>query len=75
MNKEIIWNIINSLLAGALVFLGALTDGEITSKGVCASIIAAGIIAIVQFKTYWEKEEEEYKVIASFHHIILRKGN
>jgi len=65
MNKEIIWNIINSLLAGALVFLGALTTGEITFKSLLAALVASVIIAVIQFKTYWEKEEEEYKVIAS----------
>ena len=63
MNKEIMWNIVNSILAGTLVFLGALTDGGINGRSICAAIIAAGIIAIVQFKTYWEKEEGEYKVV------------
>ena len=65
MNKEICWNIVNSLLAGVLVFMGALTNDGITGKSICAAIIAAGIIAIVQFKTYWEKEEGEYKVVNS----------
>ena len=61
MNKEICWNIVNSLLAGALVFLGAFTDGGISSRSVWAALIVASSIAIIQFKTYWEKEESEYK--------------
>lgn len=61
MNKEIKWNIINSILAGMLVFLGSLSSGEITYKGILFAIIASLIIAINKFKEYWEKEEEEYK--------------
>ena len=60
MDKEILWNIINSLLAGILVILGAFTDGEITSKGIIVAFVAAGIVGITQFKNYWNKEEEEY---------------
>ncbi len=59
--KEIIWNIINSLLAGALVFLGALTTGEITAQSIGAAMIASLIVACTQFKRYWETEEKEYQ--------------
>ena len=58
--KEITWNIVNSLLAGGLVFTGALTTGHITLESVCASLFAAGIVAITQFKNYWAKEKKEY---------------
>ena len=57
---EIIWNIINSALAGGLVFLGSIADGNITLKGVLAALTAAGIVIITKFKTYWGKEENEY---------------
>jgi len=57
--KEIIWNIINSLLAGSLVFLGSLTNG-FNWKGVCVGLIASGIVAITKFKDYWTKEKSEY---------------
>ena len=60
MNKEILWNIVNSLLSGGLVFLGALTDGGISSKSICAALIVAASVALLQFKDYWKKEEEEY---------------
>jgi len=68
MNKEICWNIVKSLLAGALVFLGALSNGDITLKGVFLSLIAALTVAIIQFKQYWEKEEDEYcnKTLGTF---------
>ena len=59
--KEIIWNIINSLLAGGLVLVGSLADGEISWRGIFVAVCAAGGIAIAQFKKYWESEEGEYK--------------
>ena len=58
--KEITWNVINSLLAGALVFLGALTTGHINWESISIAIIASGAVAVTQFKKYWEKEEGEY---------------
>lgn len=67
--KEIIWNIINSFLAGALVFLGTITDGEITEKGIIIAVSASAIIAINKFNDYWSKEENEYcntKCIGNF---------
>ncbi len=57
---EIIWNIVNSLLAGALVFLGSVSAGEINTKVILAAILASLIVAIVQFKRYWEMEQSEY---------------
>ena len=53
--KPIFIRLINSLLAGTLVFLGALSDGEITTKGVYIASIASGIVAITQFKDYFNK--------------------
>jgi len=59
--KEILWNIINSGLAGILVLLGALTTGEITQRSIFIASGTALIIAITQFKNYWQSEESEYK--------------
>lgn len=59
--KEIIYNIVNSLLAGGLVFCGSLTTGEITLQGAGAALIAAMIISMSKFKNYWESEKDEYK--------------
>lgn len=58
--KEIFYNIINSLLAGALVFFGSMIDGNITKIGVLAAIMAAAIMAITKFKDYWDSEKSEY---------------
>jgi len=66
MNKEITYHIVNSLLAGALVFLGAFSDGSITCTGIIAAISAAGIVAIKHFKNYWEKEERDYCSVFNF---------
>ena len=59
-NREIVWNIINALLAGALVLFGNFASGEITSKGICVAIVAFFIVAITQFKNYWDGEKGEY---------------
>lgn len=61
MNKEITWNIVNSLLAGGLVFLGACTSGGLNAQSIMAALTAALIVAITKFKNYWELEEAEYK--------------
>lgn len=53
MDKVIFWNIINSLLAGALVFVGAFADGEITSKGLIAAASAALLVMITKFRDFW----------------------
>jgi len=59
-NKEIVWNVVNALLAGALVLFGNLASGEITGKGICAALMAFAIVAITQFKNYWDGEKGEY---------------
>ena len=59
--KEIVWNIINSGLAGVLVLLGALTGGGISLNAFCVALVTALIVAITQFKNYWTSEEKEYK--------------
>jgi len=59
--KEVMWNIINALLAGALVFFGACVDGNITLKGLIAALMAAFVVAITKFKDYWTTQEGEYQ--------------
>ena len=53
MDKEIMWNIINSLLAGGLVFLGGCSTGEITMETFVFALVAGGSAAMVQFRDYW----------------------
>jgi hypothetical protein len=59
--KEIMWNIINSILAGALVLLGSCSSGDITKQGLFIAFVAASIVAVSRFKDYWSSEEKEYK--------------
>lgn len=64
--KEIVWNIINSGLAGILVLLGALTAGEISVESFCIALVTALIVALTQFKNYWQGEEKEYRTTKSY---------
>lgn len=57
---EIMYKLINSFLAGALVFLGALTDGGVDEKTIFISLVAACVIAVGQFKDYFSGQEKEY---------------
>lgn len=58
--EEIFWNIVNSLLAASLVFLGACADGEFTSRGIFVAVIAGCTAFVFKFKDYWETERGEY---------------
>ncbi len=56
---EIKYNIINSALAGALVFLGSMTQG-FSWEGIGIAFMAACTAAIFKFKNYWDEEKGEY---------------
>lgn len=58
--EEIIYNIVNSLIAGSLVLAGSVVDGTITKTGLMAALAASVIVAIAKFKDYWESEKPEY---------------
>jgi hypothetical protein len=58
--KEIIYNIVNSLLAGGLVFLGSLSNGDFSWSSVLMGIIASSVVAVTQFKDYLKTQEREY---------------
>ena len=58
--NEIFYNLINSAIAGALVFVGSIADGKISSAELCASLGAAGVVALLKFRDYWLSEEVEY---------------
>lgn len=57
--KEISYNVVNSLLAGSLVFLGALTGGSITGNSLMTACIAALVVFVTKFKDYWDKETKK----------------
>lgn len=58
--NEIIYNLINSLLAGILVLFGSFITGEITHEAIVAAFIASAIVAITKFKEYWDGEAKQY---------------
>lgn len=57
---EIFYNMINSLLAGGMVFVGTIADGNVTVAELMASAGAAGVVALIKFKEYWAGEKNEY---------------
>jgi len=62
-NKEILWNVINSCLAGFLVMFGGfIANQEITTKLIFTSIALGCMAAIVQFKKFWETEQSSFKL-------------
>lgn len=56
--KKVVVNVINSLIAAILIFLGALSGGNITMETICFSLIAALIVLFTKLKDFWSKEEE-----------------
>lgn len=62
MDKEIVWNIINSLLASAISFVSAmLAASEINIKVILISFGTGILVGLVKFRDYWTAEESEYK--------------
>lgn len=59
---EIIYKLINSALAGLLVFVGAFADGTISKTGVSVAIFVAVLMFLKEFKTYWKNQEKEYTI-------------
>lgn len=51
--NEIMWNVVNSCLAGGLVFIGSLTSGQITKDGIIAAFLAGAVVALTKFKDFW----------------------
>lgn len=61
MNKEILWNLINSLLAGIIFLAGSFTaTGHINLESFFLSLMIAIGVAALQFKNYWDAEKPEY---------------
>ena len=57
---EIYYNLINCFVAGALVFLGSLSNGNLTFKGFCFALLTFTIVFLTKFKNYWDGEKGEY---------------
>lgn len=58
--REIFWNIINALLAGGLVFMGAFMDGGLSRADLIASFGASTIVFLSKLNEYWNSERKEY---------------
>ena len=56
MKKQLKLALINSAIAGALVFAGAFTDGNITLVGVVAALSASVIAFLTRMKTHFNKK-------------------
>ena len=48
--NEIYYNLINCFIAGALVFVGSLSNGSLTFKGICFSLLTFGVVFVTKFK-------------------------
>ncbi len=64
--SSIKWNLINSFLAGALLFLGSISNGEITFEAIYYSIIISLIVAVTKFKDYWSTQETSVNHLFNF---------
>lgn len=53
---RIFMNIVNSFLAGALVFAGSMANGGLTKEGCMLSLGASAVVFLTKFKDYWNKE-------------------
>lgn len=58
--REIFYHIINSFLAGALVFLGAITAGNVSLSSMGYALAACLVVMITKFRDYWNDEAKEY---------------
>ena len=63
--KEITYNLINSALAGMLVFLGSLVNG-FSWAGVGVGFLSGLVVCVTKFKAYWATQENEYKFMFNF---------
>ncbi len=59
-SDEIIWHLVNSFLAGALVVLGSLAGGDFSWRGVVLGFVAGVVVMVTKLKEYWDSERKEY---------------
>ena len=58
--NEIKYNLINSAIAGLLVFFGSFVSGSVTGVSILAAIAAACLAMVIKFKDYWSTQKAEY---------------
>jgi hypothetical protein len=59
-SAEICYNVVNSLIAAGLVFLGAVAAGNLDWNAIYAAGVAATVVFLLKFQKYWEGEESQY---------------
>lgn len=57
---EIFYNIINAMLAGSLILLGAFVSGNITKESILFALVASMVVVVTKFKEYWDGEKGEF---------------
>jgi hypothetical protein len=64
--REIVYSIVSAFLAGAFIFIGALTSNNITKSTLAMAILAFLLVFVTNFKQYWEGERNQYMSIIHF---------
>jgi len=63
---EFRYNIINSLIAGALVFAGTFADGNISWESICIAVGVAGVVALTKFRDWFRTQNPAPKTYLNF---------
>lgn len=59
--NEIMWNVVNSVLAGGLVLIGGWSSsGTITKDGFITALVASAVVTLTKLRDYWSSQENEY---------------
>jgi len=59
---EILYEVVNALIAGLIAFLNPLLTSEITMKSIGVSTIIALGIFLYRLQIYFQKEKREYQM-------------
>lgn len=67
MDKEkLIWNLINSAIAGLLVFFGAFTSGQITLTATAIASAASIIVFLTKFNEWFSTTNPDTVKVFNF---------
>lgn len=65
--SEIKYNLINSALAGGLVFAGTFADGNVTWEGIAMALGTSVIVALTKFRDWFKTQNPSVKVFMNFY--------
>ena len=61
LRKETIkYNLINSAIAGGLVFCGMIAEGSVSWQGSIIALGVAGAVALNKFQDYWRQRGKKF---------------